>query len=238
MIIKDIYLFKKNIKNIYQLEVSDSFVGCLNDQLTPLFKNQTGIHPSRKIDLGVSFLAPAKYGLNSLYKKDVISGIVLDLYITEYTSEVFVLWESKTGCIYDINDTEINCSDIKFWFHELKPLLYQKQLNKNKIPVQFENLSYELILNQPGINISIEFLLKDEAKSKLETIVSQVETYLREFFTENTNGTKNHIHNFKHSIERKAVIFQIDTGITGIEFYKHFFSFLSELNSFVQVIVS
>ena len=66
-------------------------------------------------------------------------------------TKVTILWKSKSGRIYDLADTDIDCNDIELWFDKLDPLLCQKQMfPKEELVYDFHVCLYILVyLNTP-----------------------------------------------------------------------------------------
>ena len=75
--------------------------------------------------------------------KKEISKLPVVMYVNHnWNNNVIILWRSKSGCIYDIADTDIDCDDIEFWFEGIDPLLYYKQLYpKTELPFSNRSLA-------------------------------------------------------------------------------------------------
>ena len=230
-LINNIDLAIELFQRLCDLSVSKQFVECANQQLTELFEQRTGL----KINKHISYSLSGEL-LNR--KRDKISSLGLHIYVNHNWNPVTILWKSKSGRIYDVNDVDIDCADIEFWFEDLDPILYHKQLYpKAELPFKLQNLSYELVVTRLNMECTVEMELKTEDLSNAQAIVDKTDKFIDNFNTtsEKKDRKDGVVHNWTRRIEENKLIYEIDTGFSGPVFIKKLLQFLSKLNAFEKV---
>ena len=126
----------------YGINISEQFLRCADIHLKKKFEFETGLKVSKNVS--TSFVWPE----NFFYEKDTISKMPINIYINHNWNTVNILWKSKSGRVYGIADSDIDCGELEFWFEGLNPLLYHKQLYPQvALPFKLKDLSYELVSN-------------------------------------------------------------------------------------------
>jgi hypothetical protein len=225
-----LFTFPDSIRSA-EHDVSTEFVKCADKQLSLIFKKTTGISFNKHIGLSLGYVTLD-------YQKSATSSVSASLEINHNWTKVTILWKSKSGRIYDLADTGIDCDDIEFWFDKLDPLLYQKQMFPNeKLPFKFKNLSYELVITRLNMDMTIEMTLNKEAPAKGNEMIIQVDDFIEGYNkkSEEKDRINGVVHNWKREIKENKIIYEIDTGSTGSHFLKQLLQFLSKLNSFEKV---
>lgn len=172
------------------------------------------------------------------YKPGKISSLGLNIYVNHNWNPVTVVWTSKSGRIYDVNDTDIDCSDIEFGFEGLDPLLYHQQLYpKAELPFKLKDLSYEMVVTRLNMECTVEMQLKIEEIGNVRAILDKTDKFIDNFNTlsEKKDRKDGVVHNWKRRIEENTLIYEIDTGFSGPVFIKKLLLFLSKLNAFEKV---
>jgi hypothetical protein len=106
--------WKKLFKLYYNLDISEEFITCANEQLDKIFRTDTSLY---NFPAWLSFEQEAPFH----YEKGIISKISSRIALKYGFDKVDILWKSKSGRIYDLDDTDIDCTDIEFWFEGLDP---------------------------------------------------------------------------------------------------------------------
>ena len=104
---------KKLFEMDFSLEISEQFISCMDVQLTKLFEKITAINVKPPVRLGWQEKKDFDYNKGSVSKMNV------RIYFGYGSVVPWILWKSKSGRIYEIADTDIDCNDIEFWFEEL-----------------------------------------------------------------------------------------------------------------------
>jgi hypothetical protein len=223
--------FPENVTYSFAVNISKQFIKCADKQLSVLFKKLTGISFNKHIGL---FFQNDTFD----YQKNDTSILLSSLSINHESNRLNVLWKSKSGRIYDIVDTDIDCDDIEFWFDKLDPLLCQKQMfPKEKLPFKLKNLTYELVVTRLSMDMTIELTLRKEAPTKENEMVTQVDNFINGYNkkSEEKDRINGVVHNWKREMKDTKLIYEIDTGSTGSHFLKQLLQFLSKLNYFEKV---
>ncbi len=220
------------------------FISCADKQLTPFFENFVGIKVNKNVGISISMHSEAPDGYHvisqslQLYQKDIVSKLAFTLYINHNWNQVFVLWKSKSGRIYDMADTDMDCNDIEFWFEGLDPLLYHKQLYpKAKLPFQIKNLSYQLVITRLNMDCTIEMELKEGDVKNTDDLIHKIDKFIVKFNEAPEKNEKNNgvVHNWQRQAEGIKIVYEIDTGFAGPVFLKKLLPFLSKMNCFLRV---
>jgi hypothetical protein len=223
--------FPENVTYSFAVNISKQFIKCADKQLSVLFKKLTGISFNKHIGL---FFQNDTFD----YQKNDTSILLSSLSINHESNRLNVLWKSKSGRIYDIVDTDIDCDDIEFWFDKLDPLLCQKQMFPNeKLPFKLKNLTYELTVTRLNMDMTIEMTLHKGAPAKENEMITQVDNFIDGYNkkSEEKDRVNGVVHNWKREIKDEKLIYEIDTGSTGSHFLKQLLQFLSKLNYFEKV---
>src|SRR5262245_23717363 len=109
-------------RRMANIEFSEEFIICADIQLSKIFEHQMGI----KINKKTSFSSPMPD--SKVYEQGPISRFNTRIYINHHWNPISFLWKSKSGRIYELNDSDIDCNDIEFWFEGLDVNLFLKQL--------------------------------------------------------------------------------------------------------------
>ncbi len=226
------HLIISYFKDHLHLDISTQFIDCADLQLPKDFSLQTGIKVNKNIGLGFN-LYPDFY-----YEADKLSVMSANVIINNYGNPATIKWESNSGRIYTLSDTDIDCDDIEFWFEGLDPLEYQKQLHaNNELPFQLKNLTYELVVTALNMDMTIEMSLKEEqyanATKHLDNIDKMIDDYNNKSIKKDREDGV--VHNWRRRIESDKLIYEIDTGSAGVLFLKKLLKHLSTLNCFNKV---
>lgn len=220
--------FKKHLN----LDISTQFVDCADLQLSENFSKQTGIKINKNIGLGLN-LYPQFF-----YSSGITSTMSANISINNHGNPATINWKAHSGRIYDISDTDIDCTDIVFWFEGLNPLEYQKQLHpNNELPFQLKNLTYELIVTALNMDMTIEMGLKEEQVLNATTLLANIDKMIDDYNTKSMEKDRKDgvVHNWKRRIETDKLIYEVDTGSAGVIFLKKFLQYLSKLDCFIKV---
>lgn len=213
---------------------SVAFIKCADAQLSGQFEARTGI----KINRNISITFP--YGEERFrYEKDKISKLSISLYVNHNWNEMFILWKSGSGKIYDIADTDIPCEDIEFWFDDsFDALLYHKQLYpKVELPFNLKNLPFEVTIERLNIDCVITMTLKDDAVSQAGEAVQKIDTCINDFNMKAEKNEEDAVHNWRTDVENNTIIYEMDTGFAGPEILKTLFRLFAKMNIFSKVTV-
>ena len=213
---------------------SVAFIKCADVQLSGQFEARTCIKINRNISITFP-LGEERFR----YEKDKISKLSVLLYVNHNWNEMFILWKSKSGKIYDIADDDIPCEDIEFSFdNSFDALLYHKQLYpKVALPFNLKNLPFEVTIERLNIDCVITMTLKDDAASKAEEAVQKIDTCINDFNTKAEKDDEDAVHNWRTEVEDNRIIYQMDTGFAGPEILKTLFKLFAKMNIFSKVTV-
>ncbi len=216
------------------LRASTAFIKCADAQLSGQFEARTGIKINRHISITFS-LGNERFH----YQKDKISKLSILLYVNHNWNEMFILWKSGSGKIYDIADDNIPCEDIEFFFDDsFDALLYHKQLYpKVELSFNLKNLPFEVTIERLNIDCVITMTLKDDAVGKAEEAVLKIDTCISDFNIKAEKNEKDVVHNWRTEVEGKRIIYEMDTGFAGPEILKILFRLLAKMNIFSKVTI-
>lgn len=204
---------------------SKEFLNCAGIQLSAQFKKRTGLN----INKHISFTAPDK-SLDT-YINDVVSKLKLSLYVNHNWNPIEILWRSKSGRVYEINDTDIDCNDIEFWMEPLDVVEIHKQMfPKEGVPFKIKQLSYELIVTRfnNDCTFKIDLIEKSVLFDKLKV---QVADFIRQYNekSEKSKKFKGLVHNCTMHLDAESIICELDMGSAGFDFIKKFLLFFDGL---------
>lgn len=222
-----------HFKNEYKLDISEAFIACADKQLTPLFKQLTGLRVAKNVCL--SFMRKERFQ----YEKGDVSSLSFSLSVNHNWNDFSISWKSHSGAVYDIAHTNIDCTDIVFSFENLDPALYVQQLYpKIKLPFKIAHLTYELKLLRINIDTDFTLTLKDDCSIEQDNIIMQIDEFIQAFNDQSIKKDRSEgvVHRARHTIiNKKNLSCAMDLGSTGFGFLKKFLQFLSDLNVFAVV---
>lgn len=204
----------------------------MDQQLSDEFEKKTGIKISKRIRLHLD-----ETDLNLSYGDISCANSVLTI-IEEAPNNLKVCWKSGSGHIYKINDDDIDCNDIEFWFENFQPELYIQQYYPNqKLPFKIKNITYDLVVTRINLDCIIKMTLKKNVIKNEEEIVEQIDNFIAAFNnkSEKISREEGVIHNWNMEIASNIIIYALDLGSMGISFFKKMLTFLSALNLFERV---
>lgn len=228
----DPQLAADNFKQLYQISMSLEFAYCADLQLTGRFELKTGLKINKQISLSM------RPEWEFFVEVGEVSKIAISIYVNHNWNPVTVLWKSKSGRIYKLEDTDIDCDDIEFWFEELDVALIHRQMFPNvKLPFKLKDLSYELVVTRINMDATIELQLKSEHINDTKRIELEIDNFIAEFNEKSEKKDRMHgvIHNWKTRVEGDKMIYDIDLGSTGPYFFKKLLPELSKMNYFTRV---
>jgi hypothetical protein len=212
-------------------DVSLEFLSCADLKLRLAFEKSTGISINKHICL----IMPGNQSLT--YQSSIISQFYQDIFINhQYIFNVLVKWKSKSGRIYKLEDTDIDCKDIEFWFENLDATLVSKYLYpKVTLPFKLKDLSYELVVTRINMDCTINMELKQELNS--ESLIKSIDDFISEFNekSEKKDRKDGVIHNWKREFVDAKLIYELDLGSTGAIFLKKLLTYFSKLKVFVKI---
>lgn len=225
-----------NFKKVITLE----FLTCADSQLTPKFIARTGLNFGKNVCISTG----NNYMFNEKFKSDTISILPFCIYINHNWNPITVCWQSKSGRIYKIEDTDIDCNDIEFWFEGLDPLLYHKQLYPNdKLPFRFKDLPFDFVVERLNMEATIGFEFKTTATK--ENILAVIEKHNKMFNFHTINPVHNDIDKggFVKRFEVKPLNdthweYEIDTGDAGPLLYKKMVQKLKKEDCILKITIA
>ncbi len=219
-------------KKIYNKTISAEFVNCADQQLTPLFERITGLKINKR--LSISWASEWEF----FYEESVISKLAFSIYVNHNWDPVTVLWKSKAGRVYKIEDTDIDCNDLEFWFEGIDVALIHRQMfPKVTLPFKLKDLSYELVITRINLDCTLELQLKKGQLEHAEAIIQKIDDFINDFNIKSEKKDRKYgvVHNWKSAVEDTTLIYDIDLGSVGPYFFKKLLPFFSELNCFLRV---
>lgn len=217
------------------LVVAEAFIACADVQLTSCFERTVGY----KINKQVSISIVNKDSEQFIYSKSKISRLSIQIYNNHNWNLVTILWQSKSGRIYDVADTDIDCNDIDFWFEGIDAVLYQKQMYpKNPLPFKLKNLSYELVVERIQTDCSITAALRPDAIGRGRAIGKELTDFVEDFNQKSeAKGRKDGVvHSAYASIlEDNILELTLDIGSAGAGFFKKLLMQMSAMGNFDTV---
>jgi len=219
-----------------QIESSVEFWDCANAQLSALFIKQTGLKPGKNLCFSMS----NHWIGQPLIEPGHISKLNINLYVNHNWNPIVVLWKSKSGRIYKIDDTNIDCNDIEFWFDKLDTELYISQLypGDQKLPFVIKDLPFELQVTRLNMDCSLLLTVQAGYEDKRETMITAVYDFIGKFNTasEKKDREEGVIHNSKGELQDNHIVaFDIDLGSVGFGFFKKLLNFLKKMEGIQKV---
>ncbi|SJZ61186.1 hypothetical protein [Sediminibacterium ginsengisoli] len=226
----DIYI--EQCEKRYGLKFSQKFVDCANSQLTSLFENRVGFKVNKKVLIGWAGASTQEFFLRT---KDSITEFSSEIWINNYNFPVTISWKSKSGRVYKTDDSDVDCSDIEFWFEGLDPLAYHKQMYPNiGQPFKIKDLTYELIVERLNIDCSIQLELREGVAVDTPSVFQQIDDFIGDFNERSEKKDREYgvVHNWRFSHEGDRITYDIDLGSAGMGFLKKLLEFFSKLDLF------
>ena len=210
------------------IDISESFMVCADEQLRKDFELKTGIKISKKIGISTPVF-------DIKYTKGAISQFTPSVYLNHNWIPVTIKWKSKSGKIYGFED-EIDCADITFWFDDLNTKnIHELMYPGEKLPFAIKNLDYELKVSRLNIDCELTLLFTNDVNH--ESIIKVIDDFINDFNTksEKKDGKDGFIHNWKGEGDGNKIIFNLDLGSAGPIFLKKLLPFLSEIKGISEV---
>lgn len=213
------------------LLISAEFLKIMDDQLTSLFTPLTGIKPNRNI--GVSPIAD--HELNYINAR--FSGINLYFFIISEPLPIRVGWESPSGRIYKIGDTDIDPHDIRFYFEDIDISWIHQRMKPKGLPFKLTGLTYELIVEFINMDCHIEMTLRDDRQGAQETYMKTINNFISDYNnkSEAQNRRMGVVHNWHFTCDKENLSYDIDLGSTGPDFIKKLLRLLSDMEVFKKI---
>lgn len=224
----------ESYKRNEQIILSEQFVKCADSQLRDDLETKSKLKVSKRVQMGILPLGPLIVDLAS-----GISKIPYSIWIANHSNPVEVAWKSKSGMVYTMGDSDIDCNDIEFWFEGIDPALYLKQLYpKEGLPFKLKPLSFELVITRICHDCVIEMHFKNDVQQNHDHIMDQIDTCIDTFNQKSEKAKKfvGVVHNWKRNVKNNQVlVYELDLGSAELIFFKHLLHFLSELDCFSKV---
>jgi hypothetical protein len=220
----------------YQLDSSLEFLSCADKQLTKLFILSTGLKPNKNLSFSIS-----EHWQNfPLLELGKVSKLNINLYVNHNWNPVVVLWNSKSGRIYKIADTDIDCNDIEFSFEKLDSQLYIAQLypKGQKLPFVLKNLPYELVVTRLNIDCTILLSIKEGYENVREEIIKGLYAFTQKFneASEKKSVEEEVVEKYLGKQEcTLTIVFEIDMSLAGFEYLKKLLKYLAKIEGVKKV---
>lgn len=201
-------------------------------QLTPLLFQKTGLKTGKQ--LCISWASEWEFFL----EKGETSKVAFNLYVNHNWNLITIIWKSKSGRIYELHDTDIDCNDIEFGFENLDVALIHKQMFPgDQLPFKLKNLTYELLVSRISIDCTFELTLKNEHAAETDKVIETVDSYFAKFNerSEKKKRKPGLIHRYHAKAVGNKIIYDIDLGSAGPIIFKDLLPYLSSLNYFTKI---
>ena len=168
-----------------------------------------------------------------------VSRLNINLYVNHNWNPIVVLWKSKSGQIYKISDTDIDCNDIEFWFEKLDTELYIKQYypNNQKLPFVLKT-PFEVIVTRLNIDCTVQVIFKKGYEENCEAVIKKTYDFIDKFNVDSEKKEREEgvVHNYSGKyVETNVVVFEIDLGSVGFSFFKKLLKFLSKIEGIDKI---
>ena len=224
----------ESYKRNHQIILSENFVRCAEKKLRSDFEIKSKLKVSKRVQMSTS---PNGSGVF-----DIASGVTkipYGIWIANNWNQVEVAWKSKSGRVYTMGDSDIDCNDIEFWFEGIDPALYLKQLYpKEGLPFKLKPLSFELVITRICHDCVIEMHFKNDLQQNHDQIIDQIDTCIDTFNQKSEKAKKfvGVVHNWKRNVKNNQVlVYEFDLGSAELIFFKQLLHFLSDLDCFSKV---
>ena len=225
------YYFSKTPYNF-----SIKFLECLNNQLSIEFEKLCNVKINKHISLAVD-------DLRFEYEKNIISRLKVVLYVNHNWHYPFVCWKSNSGQIYSVEDANIDCDNIVFWFENLDTILCYNQMNiKRKNPFKVKNLNFKLEVKELRLDCTLELfsngVLTETISIDLQNSINQFISNFNEE-SESNQRKKGVIHSVRYEtkLDINCLEVLLDVGSAGVTFFNSFLQYLSSLNKLEKVVI-
>lgn len=220
------------LKNAFGVNISNAFVMCMREHLSTDFEFKTGLKVNKNIEL--------VYNRETFfYEKGEISRTQATVFVNNnWNDKAQICWKSKSGRIYEMTDTEIDCSDMEMWFENLEPEVYYSQLYpKDPAPFKLKNLTYQLTFDRLRTDCEINLTLKNDYHGQFETLLEGIYNFINKFneASESKGREMGLVHNASGTIDGDKIVLCIDLGSSGADFFKRLLTYFSELGAFESV---
>lgn len=146
--------WKKLLNLYFDLDVSNNFIECAFKKLTNAFIEQTGMGKGKLLQ--AVLIWQKEDGLT--YQKGTISKLSSHINLKYGKLAVFICWRTKSGHIYELNEEDIDCADLEFWFEGLEVEKCKHLLFPKWTLITFKDDFIEQLVKKTGINVSNEFI--------------------------------------------------------------------------------
>lgn len=237
----------RDIRDVYGIAISDSFLNCANNQLKLNFEKQTGIKVKNK-KCCISIFSVDHFQ----YSKEKTSSLDIGVVINNDSSMAKICWNSKSNRIYELSDEDIDCEDIKFWFEYLNPLLYHRQLNpKEALPFKISKPYFGLEINHIMVDFVICISFISSTFEDIKLIIDKInnlinnwnkrtekEDYIQETQSKDYYDSKGVVHNLSISkIEANYCELSIDLGSADVIIIKKIIQLLDKEKGILKVLI-
>jgi len=146
--------WKKLLKLYFDLEVSSNFIECAFKKLTSAFIDQTGMGKEKTLQAVLTW--QKEDGVT--YQKGTISKLSSHISLKYGKLAVFICWRTKSGQIYELNEDDIECANIEFWFEGLEVEKCKQLMFPKWTLITFKDDFIEQMAKKTGISVSNEFI--------------------------------------------------------------------------------
>lgn len=227
---------KEGLLYRYKMDSSLEFLNCADEKLTSIFTIKTSLKPNKNLCFSLS-----THGLNHpMLETGVISKLFIKLFVNHNWNPITILWKAKSGRIYKINDTDIDCDDIEFWFEKLDTELYIKQYypTGQKLPFILKNLPFELVVTRLNLDCTLNLAVKNGYEKNRENIITDIYNFIEKFNikSDKKDRADGLIHNSAGKPDGKRnIVFEIDLGSAGFNFFKKLLQYLSKVEGILRL---
>ncbi|SKA10870.1 hypothetical protein [Sediminibacterium ginsengisoli] len=229
----DIYI-AQNKKN-FGLIMSKEFVDCANAQLTPLFEKEVGFKVNKRVEL--CWVSPP-YQEFFLRTNGLITELSSQIMVNTRNLPMIMAWKSKSGRMYLVSDTDIDCSDIEFWLEGIDPLEFNKLMfPMTSQPFKLKDLTYELIVERINLDCTIRLRVKEGVD--MAKLFKEIDGFIGGYNerSEKNNRIDGVVHNWKYSQAEDEITYVIDLGSARAAFLKKLLTYFSKLGQFLKITV-
>jgi hypothetical protein len=220
----------------YELNSSLEFLSCADNQLTKLFVLSTGLKPNKNI----CFSTSSHSSLKAILEPGEISKLNINLFINHNWNPVVVLWKSRSGRMYKIADTDVDCNDIEFSFEKLDTAIYIEQLfpKGQKLPFVLKDLPYELAVTRLNMDCAVLISVKDGYQNIREKIIKDLCDFTQKYndASEKKSDDGEIVEKYSGSLEgTSAIVFEIDMSLAGFDYIKKLLKHLAKIEGVKKV---
>lgn len=219
----------------FKIPTPVAFLKCAEGPLRKDFETRTGI----KVKKGITVNCPMDFtGLG--LEKGPVSYMNQGLIVGDGKYKpVKIAWKSKSGRIYDITDTDIDCDDLECWFEELDVnFVYQALYPGAQLPFKLKDPGYALVVRRLGIDIEISLFLKPECAAETSGLIEKIIDHIGAFnaASEKKGRKDGVVHHWNVELAEPLLIqCRIDMGSAGFKFFRKLLEYFSQLGCFTKV---